>query len=348
MAQSKGKIIAKLLLLLGLPLALIGGLFLAGVYTGVRHSHAVTKFEYEVLGLDVEITAPPRPNNGDASPSPATPAAAPGPAPGAPERGTGGAEAATTVGESAAAPGTGADGRPPQPGTDPHERPTTPSSTPSATRDPLAWWSRATWPALTGTEAGALAKTRVVKVAMLVAPEVVGANEDWIAYARTNLAVATGLLRDAVGVRLELVAVLRGAGGSASRELTQASAYADIVLLLAGTAAEAEVLGGDREHHAWGVVVPMGDGQAPPHAQPLLRGLGEALGAEVISDATDEAWKSGSWMRLAPLGELEEVTLDAANRGRILRMKQREFARPAVELPEQVDEEGRPTEVEDG
>ncbi|HRI09792.1 MAG TPA: hypothetical protein PKW35_18345, partial [Nannocystaceae bacterium] len=58
MPRLRFKALARLVLLLGLPVAFVVGLFGAGVYVGVDNRPAILAFEREWLGMEVEVPSP--------------------------------------------------------------------------------------------------------------------------------------------------------------------------------------------------------------------------------------------------------------------------------------------------
>lgn len=323
MNPARLKAIGKLVFFLGAPLGFLLALFGSGVYCGVTHRHAITSFERDTLGLDVEV--PPAPAPGGASlndlvgslPRPTMPEL-PRPASPSPS---------------------------PQPGTS-----ATPPAAPAADPPPAAQppaGPPTKVDAVTGTLADRLAMPVRVKVKVLVDDELVRAHPDWIDYVQRSVDRASAIYQEQFGITLELASVGRWpiatAGLGAAQLLadlqTRPRESADVLFGLTARplddriAGEAETPASDSPFNGTRGVVYAVPGLHDAHLPTLLHELGHLFGALDVTDPVDPAYQAGSWMSYAPIDATRGPWIDADNRARVLVRKDKPFAPDAPSTP---------------
>ncbi|MBK8263408.1 MAG: hypothetical protein IPK80_18940 [Nannocystis sp.] len=313
MPRLRFKALAKLLLILGLPIALLLALFGAGVLFGLQHRPAILTFERDWLGMEVEVppptpwiapriaalraalaAGPPPPT----SPVPkATPPAAPPPAtPPLPE-------AAPPVPEAT----------PPVPEATPPRSDRAPISLAAA--DPLSEDLRPLH-----------LQPRRLTVKVFLDPRLADTRPDPFSYAQSTVRWADEPLSAQLGLRLELHGVIRwtepGEGGLAdplAQLCASPSEGADLrVAFLSDAFTETRELTGD----GCLLVLRNSRSAAAPHLRSLLFAVGRYLGAAAILDPTSEAWRSGSWMADVLADDARPLTLDPASRRDLLKRKE--------------------------
>ncbi len=325
MPRLRFKALARLVLLLGLPVAFVVGLFGAGVYVGVDNRPAILAFEREWLGMEVEVpppvagpwfgerlaaarvaatkpTAPePKPPTPETTPKPPTPETTPEPKPSTPE--------------------TTPEPKPPEP------KPPTPEGPSLATAParPAMPLTLALPEPLDGELQGLFRAPREVAVKVYVDPALALSVADPIAYAQRTIEWASQVLDSQVRVelRVDAVALWRG------RPTGQGAALEDLcrrpdegaevrIGLVAESFADPEVVSED----ASCVIV----GKSPrsrqaPHLRTLLFALGRRFGAAPITDNGSEAFRRGSWMADVLADDSQPLWLDPASRAAVLRGK---------------------------
>ncbi len=322
---SRIKIMAKLGLLVGFPLAIVGTIFGAGVHCGVEHQRGVLTFERDVLSMDVEVPAETDEAAADEEKDGGEPKTETKKR--APER-----EDPVPVEKQPPS----AEKTPPEPETrEPAPVPepvVEPAAAPSPDRFPIAIPE----PLEDEELSKRLASLRTLEVKVFVDPEIVSARSDWIDYASRLVRAASGSYANSFGIQLRLVGVVEWDVATAAlgrTQMTQDLAArpgegADLLVGLTAQASEADrgaatVAEGD-ENGAFAVVY-ADAGEEAPHLRPLLRELGHMFGAPRVSDAQSDAYQRGSWMSLAPVPKGATPWIDAASRRRILERKDRPF-----------------------
>lgn len=306
MNRARLKAIGKLMLLLGLPVTVVMGLFGGGVYCGVRNRGAILGFEHDVLGLDVEVPAEPKTPVATAEPAPKP--AAPKPV-----------EPATPRPQPQPKPA------PPQPAT-----PATPPPTSEPTTvDPLA-----------SDLAAKVALPTHVRVKVLVDDELIAERQDWIDYVQRTTSAASSVYEQQFGITLDLVAVGRWpvatAGLGADQLLDELRTHpregADVLVGMTARPLDGSISGEAETptpqsafNGAYGIVYSV-PGAREPHLRTLLHELSHMFGALDITDPQDPAWQAASWMSYAPVRDGQSPWIDADNRRRVLERKDKPFA----------------------
>jgi hypothetical protein len=304
--------IGKLLLLLGIPTGLVLSLFGAGVHCGVTHRAAITGFERDVLGLDVEVPKAPESKAPEAkAPESKAPEAK------APESNVVKAPEATATPEAKPP-----EAKPPEPA---------PPVTPPAvtTTDPLA-----------GDLAARLAMPVRVRIKVTVDDELIAAHPDWIDYVQRTVAAASQVYEQQFGITLELAGVTRWsvvtAGLSADQLLNELKTHgrdgSDVMVGLTARPLDGSISGeaetpspSSAFNGAYGIVYAV-PGAREPHLRTLLHEVGHMFGALDITDTGDPAWQAASWMSYAPVRDGQVPWIDAENRRRVLERKDKPFA----------------------
>ncbi|HEY8380393.1 MAG TPA: hypothetical protein VIK91_28110, partial [Nannocystis sp.] len=199
MSASRLKSLGKLAILIGLPVAVVVGLFGAGVHVGYENRAAILRFERDWLGLDVEVPGEPasvevkpaETKRTEAKPAEAKPAET--------------KPAETKAPEKPAEP---------TPGPSPETTPTpSPEGTPPASREaqapaealPIAVADPGPLP----PEVQARLLERVkIRVKLVVDAEVFDRRADWIDHAARHVRWASEVLARQLGVELELRGVV--------------------------------------------------------------------------------------------------------------------------------------------
>ncbi len=327
MTASRIKSLSKLALLLGVPVALLLGLFGAGVHCGFEHRAAILGFERDWLGMNVDVPAEPvksEPVKTEPVP-PATPPAItndiknkvpPTPQP-------------VTTPETPPA----IDARVP-PGPQPEPTPVPAALGVVIEPSPVAIAEPAALPA---DLQASLAEPVRVRVKVLLDTELVERRPDWIAYAQRHVAWASQVLERQVGVRLELrgVVVWPGPNGRDSAALladlqNRERDGADLLIGLSSRsfAGEPGLAVGDGANLGF-VVAEANPGSRAPHLRGMLRAIGEAFGAAPVIGP-------GTFMGDVLAPDRAPIDLDAESRRRILGRKGLPFqglpdAAPAAE-----------------
>lgn len=320
MTSSRIKSLSKLALLLGVPVALLLGLFGAGVHCGFQHRAEILGFERDWLGMDVEVPAEP------AKPVAVTPPATT-PEPPRPIPSTTIPPTTTTTPPTATPPTT------------------IPTTVPSATTAPTDVVSPDTQPVPTGPAAlgvvtdpsplaiagpqplsadlqPSLAEPVRVRVKVLVDTELVERRPDWIAYAQRHVAWASQVLEQQVGVHLELrgVVVWPGPTGrdSASLLADLQNRERDGADLLIGLSSRSFAGGPapaiSEETNLGFVVAEANPGSRAPHLRGMLHAIGAAFGAAPVIGP-------GTFMGDVLINDRSPIDLDAESRRRMLGRK---------------------------
>lgn len=332
MNRARLKAIGKLLFFLGAPLGFLAALFGGGVYCGVTHRYAITSFERDNLGLDVEVPAAPEAAAGGRfaelirrsvpqlelpqwpsapPPTSAPPVSVATPAP---------------VGPTANAP---------------VDAPTAPPAKVDA---------------VTGALADRLALPVRVKVKVLVDDELVQAHPDWIDYVQRNVDRASAIYREQFGITLELASVGRwpiataglGSGQLLADLRARPRESADVLLGLTNRpldnriAGEAETPDTDSPFNGTRAVVYAVPKLHDPHLSTMLHEFGHIFGALDVTNPDDPAFKAGSWMSYAPIDPARAPWIDADNRARVLARKDKPFG-PDAAPPVAAEVEPPPT-----
>lgn len=331
MTLKRFKPVAKLALLFGTPLAVVFGLFSAGVYCGVENRETIGAFERDWLGMaapagtGAAAHGPAAPAEGEKSPTDAAPTAIEKPAESsAPER-------------SPASP-------PELP------FPAPPAAKPDAPAEPMAEPLAGAAPSLSpapvstepqplaGPQAQLLGMPVVLSVKVLVDPRLLDEQPAWIDYVQRVVDETSQVFAKQFGIALELESVGRwriGAAGMAPRELradleTQPREGADLLLGLTAppppgseTEAWSAAPSEGAYNRAHGVVFAMPEASRP-HLRPMLREISSMLGARGVEDTGAPEEHAGSWMSHSATAGTS-FWIDAPNRARILERKVRPF-----------------------
>ncbi len=313
MTSSRIKSLSKLALLLGVPVALLLGLFGAGVHCGFQHRAEILGFERDWLGMDVEV--PAEPAKPVAVTPPATTPEPPRPIPSTTTPPT--AIPPTTVPSTTIPPTI-----PPtdvvSPGTQPE--PTGPAALGVVT-DPSPLAIAGPLP-LSADLQPSLAEPLRVRVKVLVDTELVERRPDWIAYAQRHVAWASQVLEQQVGVHLELrgVVVWPGPAGRDSASLladlqNRERDGADLLIGLSSRSFAGGPAPAIREDANLGFVVAEANpGSRAPHLRGMLHAIGEAFGATPVIGP-------GTFMGDVLINDRSPIDLDAESRRRILGRK---------------------------
>lgn len=326
------KAIGKLLLLFGLPLGLVFGLFASGIYYGAKRQAEIATFEREWLGIDVEVKAPPaaeKPGKGEGEGEESETKEGSDP------------PAKTKAGhEEEAAP---AEPSPVRAEPAPTPAPEDPGASPPAEPSP----SDVAGPAPKADPLGEDLATRLalpVKVSMkvLVDHELIEARPNWIDYVQQTVSQASVVYETQFGIELELVSVGRwpvAIEGMSSDELiedleSRPREGADVLVGFTDRPLDGHIGGKaqlpareDPFNGAYAIVYAT-PGRSYPHLRTLLHELGHLFGAEDVIDPAAAEYRAGSWMSYANVPESQAPWIDAANRAVILERKDKPF-RPA-------------------
>lgn len=325
MTSSRLKSLGKLALLLGVPVALLIGLFGAGVHCGFQHRVAILGFERDWLGMKVEVPAP------GPGPSEPAPVVAAEPAPPTPARVD--PPVAPVPAPPVATPE-------PRPDTQPEPTPGPAALVAVSEPSPLVIAGPLPLPADLQPR---LAERVRVRVKVLVDAELVERRPDWIAYAQRHVAWASQVLEQQVGVHLELRGVVAwpGPGGRDAAALLADlhNRERDGVDLLIGLSSGTFVAGpapaiGEAANLGF-VLAGANPGSRAPHLRGMLRAIGEAFGATPMIGP-------GTFMGDVVIHDRSPIDLDADNRRRILERK----GLPFMALPDAAPDEAPAAEVE--
>jgi hypothetical protein len=283
MSAARLKSLGKLVVLIGLPVAFVVGLFGAGVYVGHGHRTAILSFERDWLGLDVAVpgepskptsdTAKPEPKpevKPPTSPEPPKPEPKPEPTPEPPK---------------------------PEPTTTPEPKPVETPVAPPRGPDPIP--VAVAEPAPLPPELQArLAEPLRIRVKVVVDEEVFDRRSDWIDYAERHVRWASQVLLRQLGVELELRGVVASpttwsSGQVAFADLEKVgSDGADLVIGLGGrtirTPLQVKAGSAAEKHHASTAIAFGSDPTSPaPHLRGLLRAVTHAMGGDPIAADAD-------------------------------------------------------------
>jgi hypothetical protein len=283
MSAARLKSLGKLVVLIGLPVSFVVGLFGAGVYVGHGHQAAILGFERDWLGLDVTVPGEPsKPTSETTKPEVVKPEPKPEPEPGPP--------VTTPEPKPEVKPET----RPepvvetPKPET---PKPETPTWEPPRGPDPIP--VSVVDPAPLAPELQAkLAEPLKIRVKVVVDEEVAGRRSDWIDYVERHVRWASQVLQRQLGVELELRGIVAWpttwpSGQVAFGELASVgSDGADLVIGLGGRNVRTPVQAAatNAKHHASTAIAFGSDPTSPaPHLRGLLRAVTHAMGGDPIS-----------------------------------------------------------------
>jgi len=346
MAGSKLKTVLKLGVLLGVPVACVAALVGAGVYMGATHRHGVTSFERDYLQLDVEVPAsssPAEPKVPDPAGGTRPPALAGGP--GAQPEADGPPATASTPqpGQPPAgqAPSVAATGQAPAPAPDPAA--VVPVAPPAQAVRPAGTQPPAAAP-LQGELAQRLQLPVTAHLKVLVDPELIAEEEAWIDYVQRTVSRASQIYQEQFGITLDLVAIGRWQVATAGMDSVALVADlkarpregADVLVgitnrpLDGGVSGRSENPTGESPFNGAYAVVYATPSHPEPHLRTLLHELGHIFGAQDITDPSDPSWQAGSWMSYAPVQPGQAPWIDALNRERILKRKDKPFVPESV------------------
>lgn len=278
MSATRLKSLGKLVVLIGLPVAFVVGLFGAGVYVGHGHRTAILSFERDWLGLDVTVPGEPaKPRSETAKPEPKpepTPTTTPEPPKPEPPK--------------------------PEPTTKPEPKPVeTPTPKPveapptTAAALPVAVAEPAPLPPELQAR---LAEPLKIRVKVVVDNEVFDRRSDWIDYAERHVRWASQVLLRELGVELELRGVVAwpttwSSGQEAFVVLGAVDTDgADLVIGLGGRTIRTPVQAGPTtdKRQASSAIAFSSDPTSPaPHLRSLLRAVTQAMGSDPIAADAD-------------------------------------------------------------
>ena len=357
MSRARIKALAKLFLLLGLPVGLLAGLFGGGIYVGATHRATILGIEKDWLGMDVEVPVLPSTvaeGAGDkgwlglqiaaAKEGRRDIKATPGTAePGAPDPASPDPASPDPVSPDPASPDPetpGTDVKPAAPGATPPPPTTTPPTTappttPTGTELPASLLDPPLRPAmpmtvtlperLTPALQSVAREIATVKVKVLVDSGWAEKAADPFGYVNQTVEWASSVYETQVGLRLQLqsIALWDGAPTGLAPKLgalcDRPREGAQILLAFAGEA----FTGDDSFADPSCAVIPQSPrSRQAPHLRSLLFVIGRLLGAERIADPGSEAWRRGSWMGDALADDSVPLWIDAESREAMLRGKQ--------------------------
>ncbi len=344
MNSTRLKALAKLGLLLGIPLTIVLGLFSYGVKVGVDNRVGILSFERDWLGIDVEVPGDESPDSKagesgpDASPEGKVPAKA-DPAK-APTKAADPAKAPTKAADPTTTPG--ADTKTPVEPTPKPDPETTPAPHVGPARSPFTLARLAAVPAEVEP---ALREKRIVRVKVLVDRAIILGGGDWISDVQNSVRWSSEVLDAQVGVQLELVGVvawqantLDMSGAQLQQDLeSHARDGADVVVgftnrsLRLAPKDASPVIPSDALRTV--SVAYSESGSSAPRVHGLLLAIGEVFGARPILSTSDPEALAGSWMSVDALRAGRALYLDPANRLRIIGNKKLEFNKAAGAAP---------------
>ena len=308
MSASRLKSLGKLVLLIGTPVALVTGLFGAGVYVGQGHRASILAFERDWLGFDVEVPGEP------AKPE-VKPETKPEPKP----------ETKPEV-KPEPKPETKVETPKPEPKLEPK-----PEVKPEPALDAAIPIAVAPPEPLDPAVQARLAEPVKVRVKLVVDADVFDRRPDWIAYAQRHVGWASEIFSRQLGVQLELRGIVASKstwsdGQAALAELQNADREgADLVVGLGGRSVRAPmqslIPGGSS--HATAAVAFADPSSRAPHLRGLLRAVGQAMGGELLGEAS---------------GDATPITFHAGDRRIVLDRKHLPFSSEPAPTPAPADE----------
>ena len=346
--------LVRLLLILGLPVAVVVGIFGWGLAFGAAHRTSVLHWEQRLLGWEAPAEHDEAPAVDGAGAEPSTK----GPTPTREEAGTRAQDERPAPSDESEAPAAAA---PPAGPTTERDAPKTPPAhgENEATRMPPR---AAPAPPTAAVEAppapradpagrtptaedldARLSLPVTVRVKVLVDDTVRAHHPDWIDYIQRLLAAGSSVYAEQFGIRFDLVGLVRWpvpTAGIGARALYEDLAGrpregADIVLGLTDRPlADGDLagLGGtpaeDAPFNASVALVyarPRIDPKLP-HLPVLLHEVAHLFGARDVTDRTTDAYRSGSWMAPLDARRAGRPWIDPDNRRTILLRKDRPFA----------------------
>ena len=314
MAASRIKNLAKLTLLLGVPVAVLVGLFSCGVYCGHENRASVLAFERDWLGFDVTVPGEP------VKPEPVKPEPVkPEPVKTEPVK------------------------------TEPVK--TEPVKTEPAKADELPFPLPEPAP-LSGESKAKLDSVVRVSVKVLVDPVLAARQPDWLTYVQRHVTWASQVLEKVVGVHLDLHGVVRmeeiPSGLADVQELPREGA--DLLLVFVdrefrGPVTMPEIVGGNLDV----MLVQAALHSRAGHLRGLLYAVGQVLGAQPLGEG-DESWMGGVRVDDSRAIKLDATNrmMMIANKGRPFASppKQQTDTPGEPKLPSVEDEEPAPPEEE--
>lgn len=366
-SRSRFRILVQLVLLVGLPLAVLVGLFGFGVYLGLEYREPVLTFERDVLRLDVAAvtdsvapTSTTTPMTRPAAGSSALPSNA------GDERA--GAEVAGTPGAGSSPRGSNEATTPAMPVPDGGATPLAPAgSTPAAASPPIVAepgvatppspGGRPVDPAVTlgegvtppavppaATDSVSMGLPVRVTVKVLVDRELIATEADWIAYVQRLVSRASAVYEHNFGIELALYGVstwdvaTRGVRAEALLEDVRARPREGAQLLIgltsrpydADIAGQGDLPGADSPINGAYAVVYAARHHDVPHLMTMLHEIGHIFGALDIPEGHAETARA-SFMNARLVGETTSPWIDPDNRRRIIARKALPFAPSPVE-----------------
>lgn len=318
MSTSRVKALAKLFLLLGLPVTLLAGLFGGGVYLGHSHRVGILRFEKEWLGMDVEVpSAGPWIDDLVAKSRDPKALKAAAEAPKTPQTPTETPETAPEV-KPEETP------KPSAPET-PVGTTTPPETAPPSLLDPPLRPAMPLTLVLPEPIDGELQASRraplTLRIKALVDP---GVAPDAFAYVQRILEWTAQILDPQLGVDLELTAIARW-DGDPTTLCARPLEGADVILGISRRAFTDE---DPRLTPSCAVVGVNARSRQAPHLRPLLFAFGRLVGATAIGDPGSEAWRKGSWMADVLADDAQPLYIDPESRkAMILGKAERPWAR---------------------
>ncbi len=327
------KALAKLALILGVPIGLVLGLFTSGVYVGVQNQDTIRSIERDLLGIDLKPTAAEQKaaeqkaaeaKSADTKSPDSKTSDTKAPDTKAPDTKTPDAKTPDSKTPDAKTPET-----PPKPDTPVTDKPV---DTPEPTVAPRAPRTKALPLAVALPEpldADLRARhsaARTIAVKVLVDPEVAGRAGDWLADVQYTVDWANQVFGTYFGIELKLAGVVLWNTDSTldhagALESLRAHPHegADLVLGLRGQKLAAnKAPAAPATHNQPFALAYTSDDLRAPMLQGVLVGISGAMGALPTGEA-DAGWMGGT--------TLDTLQLDSENRKRILERKQLPFSR---------------------
>ena len=342
MNSTRLKALAKLGLLLGVPLAVVLGLFSYGVKVGVEHRAGILSFERDWLGMNVEVPGE------ESTPDAKEPGEAPTKAP---------ALDTKKPPDAKEPPPTKAPTKEPSkvpgevPGADTTGDPTPPEPAPRLEGPAASPFSLARLAAVPASVEPQLRANTIVRVKVLVDRAIILNGGDWISDVQDTVRWTSEVLHAQVGVQLELVGVVAWSANTLDLSPAQlkedlesrARDGADLVVGFTNRSLRLAPQGAPPVAPAdalRSVAVAYSETGSPaPRVHGLLLAIGEVFGARAIVSSSDPEALAGSWMGVEALRPDRALYLDPANRLRIIGNKNLEFETP---------DDGEPAALADG
>ena len=349
MAEPKSRIVVvgKLLVLVGLPLAVIATIFGAGVHWGYESRASILRIEKHWLGMDVQV-----PVLGDGrlaalieqaetswaqAPEASAPALAPLPA--EPPPGTG--PASDVPPETGPIAGTPTPAPPVRRLVVEQDAPTSVPSGPPVPEVVLdKAYPLAVAPELAPDLAKAYDRTRVLKVKVLVDRAYVEAHPDWLSDVRSLMGAASENFGELFGMHLQLWGVVEWDVAQRGLDIEELHADlktrhregADLLLGITGREVDGTRRAGWSETPARRTprntafaLVYANDERPDRMLRAVLLEFGHCFGAHDVTDPDAEAWKQGSVMSYANVSSGATPWFDPENMRTILERKHKDI-----------------------